>query len=120
MKYDGNYYGLGSCIIHVKECHPQMSTATCVVHVDDYAGNVWAEPTIAIHSLNNGDVMFEASDSFMATWAQVSKDSFLYTLSNEVSKSIQEIKQNNSWVRTDWKKTDVRTALLRKHYGTKP
>lgn len=118
-KYDGKYFQLSKGIIHIKETHPQISTAVCLVEIDDWAGDIFRDISNTFY-LNNKNLMAEVSDFRMVTFLETTKDEFAKELKKQISSFIDEIKRGNSWARVDFKQTDERTRIFRKHYGTKP
>jgi len=114
-KYEGKYYFLNDTIIHIKTIHPQSASATCLVEVDDYAGNIFK----SLHNnwiLNNNNVMAEFSDYVLVHLKEATEDEFLHKLQCEIEDSIGQIKQGIGYCTTYFKKTDMRQNLLKKHY----
>jgi hypothetical protein len=118
--FEGKYFitNNNDLIFHIKDIHEQANSATCLVEVDDWAGdfnlpfNQWY--------LKNNNMMFETSHIYLTSLTEVIDAMFITHLIDNMNKSIKEIQSGNSYCRTGWKKTDKRLEILRKRYGTKP
>lgn len=119
MSYDGKYFQLSKGIIHIKETHPQINRAVRLIEIDDWAGDIFKDISNSFY-LNNKNLMAEMSDFVLLTFLETTKDEFAKEVKKQVAAFIDEIKRGNSWARTDFKQTDERMKIIRKHYGSKP
>lgn len=114
-KYKNKYFLYKDVYFHIKDVHPQYSSAINLVELDDWAGNIFT--SYSSYYLNNNNLMMEMSDQFLASSNEVSSYSFQNELIKQVNRCIDEIKNGNSIPILNFKKTDKRIQMLRKYYG---
>jgi hypothetical protein len=110
------YFELADGFFRVKDFHIQTNKDSSLVELDDYCGNFLAN--IGEHwYLNNDNIMFEASNEFLTKClVEVYPKFFEARLLKEIELSIDEIKDNKNYCRTNFKKTPVRLEIIRKYY----